>query len=128
MATELRLGGVDEFLAELDRLAPDLTTDARALQADNAERAAANLRAAYHVVSGELRKSVEVARESSTSPTRVFTRISVTARHAGFYEFGTHRSAPHPTFTPIVRRSREQFREDVIARVEARGLEVTGRG
>ena len=128
MATELRLGGVDEFLAELARLAPELATEARALQADNAEQAASNLRAAYHVVSGELRQSVEVARESSTSPARVFTRISVTSRHAGFYEFGTHRSAPHPTFTPIVRRAREAFRDEVINRVESRGLEVSGRG
>ena len=99
-----------------------------ALQASNAEQAASNLRAAYPVVSGELRDSIEVVREGSTSPARVFTRISVTSRHAGFYEFGTHRSAPHPTFTPIVRRAREQFRDDVIQRVEARGLQVSGRG
>jgi HK97 gp10 family phage protein len=126
MATELRIDGLDEFLAELERLAPELTAEARSEQAQEAERIAANLRAAYPIVTGELRNSVQVARASSTSPHRVFTRIAVTARHAAFYEFGTHRTEPHPTFTPIVRRGREAFLLEIIERVKARGLEVNG--
>jgi HK97 gp10 family phage protein len=126
MATELRIDGLDAFVDELERLAPELVAEARAEQAAEAERIADNLRAAYPVVTGELRNSVLVQRESSTSPLRVFTRVAVTAGHAAFYEFGTHRTEPHPVFTPIVRRGREAFLQDVIDRVEARGLVVNG--
>jgi len=127
MASEMKLRGIDEFLAELQRLAPELTAEARARQADRAEQTAAALRAAYPVVTGELRNSIEVQRESSNSPARVFTRVTVTSRHAGFYEFGTRHAPPHPTFTPILRRGREAFLDEMIDRVGARGLEVHGR-
>jgi HK97 gp10 family phage protein len=126
MASELRLTGVDELLAELERLAPELAAEARTRQDTIAQQTADVLRSAYPVVSGELRDSIEVTRESSHSAVRVFTRIEVTARHAMFYEFGTHNTPAHPTFTPIVRRGREAFLDAIVARVEARGLEVSG--
>ena len=126
MATELRLGGVDELLAELERLAPDLAAEARPLQASSAEQTASNLRAAYPIDTGELGRSVEVVREGSSSEARVFTRVTVTAPHAGFFEFGTRYMPPTPTFTPIVRRGREEFLMTMIGRVKARGLHVRG--
>jgi hypothetical protein len=126
MASALKLGGVDAFLAELTRLAPELASEAASLQAAIAEQAATTLRAAYPSVTGGLRASVEVQREGSASPARVFTRLVVTAPYAGFVEFGTSRTAPRPSFVPISRRSREDFVRAVIARVKARGLGVTG--
>lgn len=126
MPADLKLSGVDEFLKELEALAPDLATEAGPLQAEHADAAAAELRAAYPERTGELRRSIQVARESSHSAYRRFTSVSILSPYAGFYEFGTSRSAPHPTFTPIMRRSREGFLSAIIARVRARGLTVQG--
>lgn len=126
MPSELRLRGVDELIAELDQLVPALAAEVRAVQAAEAQQTASELRAAYPVVTGELRNSVRVLAEPSNSPGRVFTRVEVASDHAGFYEFGTARTAPHPTFTPVTRRGREAFLTEVIRRVEARGLVVNG--
>jgi HK97 gp10 family phage protein len=126
MATELKLTGVDELLAELARLAPDLTAEASTLERTIAEQTAEQLRAALPVVTGRLRASVQVQRESSTSPARVFTRIAVTAPYAEHVEYGTHRTPPRPVFVPITRRGREAFAKAVSAAVKATGLKVTG--
>ena len=126
MPTVMKLSGVDELLAELNGLAPDLTTEAVALQQDAATDTAAELRAAYPSITGQLRGSVRVLRESSISPARVFTRVEVTAPYAHFYEFGTTRTAAAPTFVPITRRGRERFVRAVIDRVRARGLTIGG--
>ena len=126
MSSTLRLAGVPELLAELARLAPDLAGDAASLQAAIAEQTATTLRATYPSVSGGLRAGVTVEREGSSSPARVFTRVTSNADYAGFYEFGTSRTVPVPTFVPITRRGREDFVRAVIARVRAQGLGVSG--
>jgi hypothetical protein len=126
MATKMQFGGFDEFLADLARLAPDFAAETARLEATIAEQTAEQLRAAYHVVTGRLQASVVVQRESSTSPARVFTRVAVTAPYANYYEFGTARTAPHPTFVPIVNRGRERFLKAVAALVRGEGLKVTG--
>jgi hypothetical protein len=126
MATELRLNGVDELLAELTSLAPDLAAETGPLELAIAEETAENLRTSYPVVSGELAGSVQVERASSSSPARVFARVVVRSPHAEFFEFGTSRMGPSPTFVPISRRGREAFVRAVIDRVRARGLEVSG--
>ena len=126
MSAKLTLGGVDELLAELARLAPDLTTEAVALQQTIAHQTAAAIRAAYPSVTGTLRGSVQVDRLSSTSPARVFTSVTVTAPYAHFVEFGTATTTPTPAFVPLTRIGREQFTQAVIARVKARGLVVGG--
>lgn len=126
MASLLKLTGIDELLAELARLAPDLAAEAAPLQLSTAEATADELRAAYPVVTGRLRASVQVEREGSISPARVFTRIAVTAPYAEFFEFGTSRLPPRPTFIPVTNDGRRAFRDAVVARVESRGLTVTG--
>ena len=126
MSAVMKLGGVDELLAELERLAPGLTTEAIALQQTIAQGAADELRAALPVASGELRASVRVQRESSHSPVRVFSELSVTAPYAHFVEFGTADTAPRPAFVPITRRARETFVKAVIQRVRDRGLVIGG--
>jgi len=126
MAAALRLTGVDELLAELQLLAPDLAAEVGPLQQSIANETAAAIRAAYPSVTGTLRNSVRVARESSTSPARVFTRIEVTAPYAHFVEFGTVTTTATPAFVPLTRIGRERFTDAVIARVRARGLVVGG--
>jgi len=126
MATELKLTGVDELLDELRRLTPDLTADAVTLERTIAEQTAEQLRAALPVVTGRLRASVQVQRESSVSPARVFTRIAITAPYAEHVEYGTSRVPPRPVFVPITRRGREAFAKAVSAAVKATGLHVTG--
>ena len=48
------------------------------------------------------------------------------APYANYYEFGTARTAPHPTFVPIVNRGRQAFLKAVAALVRGEGLQVTG--
>lgn len=126
MPSHLKLTGVDELLAELEKLTPELTTEAAQLQQRIANTTAAELRGAYAVVTGRLRESVRVVREVSNSPARIFSRIEVTAPYAHFYEFGTVATGPRPTFVPITRRGRETFVTAVIDRVKATGLVVRG--
>lgn len=126
MATKMKFGGFDEFLADLARLAPDFSSETARLEETMAEQTAAQLRAAYHRVSGALIASVRVQREPSTSPARLFTRVVVDAPYANYYEFGTVYTEPHPTFVPIVSRGREAFLKAVAAMVRGEGLQVTG--
>ena len=126
MASKLTLGGVDELLAELGRLAPALTTEAIGLQQAIATETAAAIRAAYPSVTGTLRASVQVARLNSTSPARVFTEVTVTAPYAHFVEFGTATTTPTPAFVPLTRIGRDHFAQAVINRVKAHGLVVGG--
>ena len=126
MATRMILTGVDELLAEMARLSPDLAAEAVGLQIAAANDTADALRAALPVATGVLRGSVQVQREGSISPARVFTRIAVTAPYAEFVEFGTSRTAPTPAFVPITRRGREAFVKTIIGRVRDRGLTIHG--
>ena len=126
MANQLILGGVEELLAELARLAPDLTAETILLQQQITQDTADELRAALPVASGELRASVQVQRESSNSPARVFSQISVNAPYAHFVEFGTHDTAPQPAFVPVTRRGRETFVKAVVDKVRDRGLVIGG--
>ena len=126
MPTELKLAGVDELLEDLLRLAPDLAAEAATLERTIGEQTAAAIRAGYPIVTGQLRRSVQVQRGTSSSPARVFTEISVTAPYAEAVEFGTSRTVPRPNFVPASRRGREAFVRAVIARVRAEGLKVAG--
>jgi len=126
MPAELKLTGFDEFIVDLARLAPEFAAETARLEQTITEETAETLRAAYPVVSGELRDSVRVEPGDSRSPERVFTRVAVTAPYATFFEFGTARTTPHPTFVPIVRRGREAFLKAVIALVRGQGLKVSG--
>ena len=126
MATTLTLGGVDEFLAELARLAPDLAADAGPIERAIATETADQIRAAFPSVTGALRASVQVNPESSASPHRVFTEIAVTAPYAHFVEFGTADRAPAAVFVPLTRRGKERFVKAMIDQVRARGMVVGG--
>jgi HK97 gp10 family phage protein len=126
MGAKLILSGVDELLAEISRLSPDLTTEAIGLQQSIANETAAAIRAAYPSATGALRASVQVERLSSSSPARVFTQVTVTSPYAEYVEFGTATTTPTPAFVPLTRIGRERFTQTVIDRVKAKGLVVGG--
>jgi len=126
MASELRLGGIAELLAALERLAPALATKAAAVQQTIADETAEAIRAGSPSVTGTLRASVVVERAASTSPVRVFARVVVGAPYAEHVEFGTSRTAPAAVFVPAARRGREAFVKAVVGQVRAAGLTVTG--
>jgi hypothetical protein len=126
MSAKLTLRGVDDLLAELARLAPDLTREASTLQHTIAEDTVTAIRAAYPSVTGRLRNSVRAERLSSGSRSRVFTEVTVAAPYAHFVEFGTATTRPRAAFVPLTRQGRERFAAAVIDRVEARGLVVKG--
>ena len=126
MATKMILGGVDELLAEITRLAPDLTQEAIGLQQSIANETVAAIRTAYPAATGALRASVQVERLSSTSPARVFTQVTVTSPYVEYVEFGTATTTATPAFVPLTRIGRERFTDAVIQRVKNRGLVVGG--
>jgi Bacteriophage HK97-gp10, putative tail-component len=127
MPNRVELGGVDELLDELERLAPGLTAEAAPLQATAADRAADALRAAYHRgTTGLLADSVAVVTEAGRTPHRLFTRVVNRAPYAGYYEFGTRRSRAFPTFVPITRRARRELVQRIADLVRQHGLDVRG--
>jgi len=126
MPSAIRWSGLEAFLDELGRLGPDLADEAAIEQRAIAEATADTLRAAYPVVTGRLRASVQVEYPGSASPARRFAQLVVGAPYAEFVEFGTARTRPSPAFVPISRRGREAFVKAVVARVRDRGFHVTG--
>jgi HK97 gp10 family phage protein len=126
MPSTLQLAGIDELLAALEHLAPDLAAEAAPLEQSMAEATADELRAAYPIVTGHLRATVQVARLSATTSARVATAVTAGAPYAEHVEFGTARMPGRPTFVPITRRGRQAFARTIIDRVRGRGLQVTG--
>ena len=115
------LTGVDELLAELARLAPDLTAEARTLQQSIAtDTAAAHPRRAMPAVTGraagQCRRSNARARPV---PRACLREVAVTAPYAHFRRI-RHRATrrPTPAFVPITRLGRERFADAVIGRVK----------
>jgi hypothetical protein len=126
MPSELRLGGVDVLIAELERTSPDLA-DETAPEIENAtDRTETRTRDAYPVVSGDLRDGVRKVPVSTGRRYRLHTRVVSGAAHAHFYEFGTVRTRAHPTFLPIARQEQVAMVKRVVAIVRAHGLQVTG--
>lgn len=126
MASELRLGGVKELIAELETLVPDFVTATTPLGRAHAEQTADALRAAYPSITGQLRASVAVDTAAGKRPGRTFARVVARAPYAEWFEFGTAHAAPSPTFVPTTRRGRATFVGAVVAFVRGQGFQVTG--
>ena len=125
MPATLTLTGFDALLQALERLAPDLTDAAGALESAIAAEAVQALRARVPLHTGRLRNSIQATR-TTTSGARVRTAIVMGAPYAHFVEFGTARTPARPAFVPITRRARERFVTAVVDRVRNEGLTVTG--
>lgn len=117
--------GVRAFLPELLALPAALGRRAAPIVDDNAEAAADELRQAYPRITGALQDGVGTV-AISTDPAVAKRRVVSRAPHAAFYDFGTSRQRPRPTFVPIVSKGERQMIRDVSRMLEDEGLRVRG--
>lgn len=138
MAVEIK--GMQEFRQMLMNLPEDLQREARSIVTAAAERTAAQARSKYReVATGD---AMALADHVNVSVTDKKESIRATVWnqlwYSSWYEFGTQTRArkrgrggtgaapPRPTLIPIARRERRQMRDDLIAMVRGKGLEVRG--
>ena len=132
-----RLDGFAELRTALRSLPKELVVEAQRIIEANANGAAATIKAAYPVRSGNLRDGVYV-RRSEVSTFAGGAIVVNAAKHAHLYEFGTQvrrvdktgqnggAMPPNPTFIPVMQRKRQQMYEQLIELLERNGLTVTG--
>ena len=126
MASRVVLSGVDELIAELQRLPAHLRDEGNGILAASARRTRDLVSGAYKVITGTLAGSVKIVGVSSSSPYRLRARVESQAPYARFYEFGTARQPSRPTFVPIAQREQTSAMKKIVALVRSTGLEVTG--
>lgn len=125
MPNRLVLGGFDELRAELKSLAPDLQRESSPVLARFADRAKAQIAAAYPAITGALRAGVAVVARQARGIATLLT-LQSNAPYAHIYEFGSARQRPRPTFLPIQDRERRESVVAVAELVKAKGLQVIG--
>jgi Bacteriophage HK97-gp10, putative tail-component len=135
MPATLRIDGLDDELDALTALPTTLRDQAAPLVRATADQAEATIRAAYPVVSGQLRDSLH--QETVETPAGIKVRLINDAPEAIWYEYGTvfrHTSLGYArgrmpaakVFVPEVMRDRRALIDDLIPVVEAEGLKVRG--
>jgi hypothetical protein len=134
--TRLFFEGLAELRAELRRLPGDLAAEATTIIFARAERAKADIVAAYPERSGDLKNHVSVSKANAGKyGAGVF--IKNTAKHAWLFEngsqarhtaIGANRGAMPPghVFVPIVMRQRRAMYADLKALLARKGLQVRG--
>jgi len=149
MSVELTWIGMKELLAELKKLPAELTELGTAIVKESAERAAAEVKAAYPIGPGDddyeggnLRKGVRVGGKRTGQYAMGWT-VRSTAPHAHMFETGTqvrynvsrnqmplkipaHRGFMPGSniFVPIMVVRRREMYEDLTALLESAGLDV----
>jgi len=134
---KLRIGGLEELRAELRNLAPMLRAQAQGLVFDAADRAKAEIVAAYPQRTGNLRRGVTIQKDFGQF--YVAVQIRSRAKHAWLYEHGsvarhyvtvdgrdhlTGSMPARPTFEPIMARRRRALNDALIELVRSQGLTV----
>lgn len=133
--------GLKELMAELKKLPQDLTELGEVIVREAADRAAADVKAAYPVGPGNdehdggaLRKGVRVGKQRKGSFAVGYV-VRSTAPHASIFENGTQTRQTKlgynrgfmpgsNIFVPIMVRGRREMYEDLTALLEQAGLEV----
>ena len=135
MPATLRLEGLAALAADLSRLPTTLRDQSRPVVTRAADTAEATIRAAYPVVTGDLRGGLH--QTTVETATGVKVRLVNESIHALWYEFGTElrqtalgytrgRMPAAKVFVPTAMAEKREMVEDVIAVVEAEGLRVHG--
>jgi hypothetical protein len=132
--------GLDELRAELLALPDALTGEASHILEAAANAAAADIKAGYHVVTGELRDGLTVTQRSAGRFGAAFT-VRNTSRLAWLYDNGSQarhwlsgkstgtmwgKTAPTHLFVGTVIRRRRSMYEALKALVARHGLTVSG--
>lgn len=135
MPSQFRIDGLDDLKAALRRLPHELTAEASEIVIANAQKAKADIIAAYPRRTGNLKNHVSVTTVSSTYSTGAI--VKNTAKHAWLFENGTQARhtdiganrgsmpAGH-VFVPIVIRQRRVMYERLRALLVEHGLSVSG--
>jgi hypothetical protein len=126
VGAKMQLTGVEMLLASLQHLRPELMQGAEPILKKHAEQAAAMIRAVYPLgETGELKAGVQVL-EKPPAGARVTDRLVSLAPYASYYEFGTARQRPRPTFFPISSRAQAAAVKEIVSLVTTQGLDVKG--
>jgi hypothetical protein len=139
VSTTLEIRGLDDLKAALRALPATLASAATPIVIGAAEGAGATIKAAYPVVTGNLRQGVTVTIKSANAG-GVVAIVKSGARHAWIYEHGTQTrqtklganrgrmpAPPTPVFIPTMMRARRAMYAELGALLEAQGLTVVTR-
>ena len=132
----LQLQGLEELRAALRKLPSELKAEARHIVDGAANGAAADIKAAYPVRTGNLRDGVSVE-HTDPSTFAAGAIVKNKSKHAWIFENGTqarhnalgaNRGAMPPgrVFIPTVIKKRRQMQDKLIDLVKRQGLQVTG--
>jgi len=138
VSATLTITGLEELRAALRTLPTELAGEAQHVVVGAANGAAADIRGAYPVRTGNLRDHVTV-RDLPSGPTGAAAKVVSSARHAALFEVGTqarHTSIganrgtmpPGHVFVPRVIRARRLMVQQLVDLVRRAGLTVTGYG
>jgi hypothetical protein len=134
--TQVSWTGLDELMASLQTLAPDLAAEANNILLAGLQDAKTAIDAAYPFHTGNLKRGLVI--RPAVGPTKGGATLVQTAPHGGLYEFGTKlrtnkagqnrgASPKHPTFIPIAAAHQKTALAAVVARLYAHGAaSVTG--
>jgi hypothetical protein len=140
MASQVKWNGMEELRAALRQLPEDLTMEATRIVEGAANGAAAQIKAGYPVITGNLRDGVMVTHRDKGK----FTAGAVvrnTAKHAWLYDNGSQerhwasgkstgkmwgKSAPTHLFVKTVIRARKSMYAQLKDLLERKGLKVSG--
>lgn len=125
MPVRMELKGFDELLRELETLPATLRAASDPILLRHARVGEAQVKAAYPVVTGNLRDGVTIEERVARGVAVLYTLRSGSP-HAHLYEFGTAHTAPKATFLPITDRERRAATVAVADVVRAEGLTVGG--
>jgi hypothetical protein len=121
----MELKGFDDLLRELATLPSTLRAASDPILLRHARVGESQLKAAYPVVTGNLRDGVQIEERVARGVAVLYTLRSGSP-HAHLYEFGTAHTAPKATFLPITERERRAATVAVAEIVRAEGLTVEG--
>ena len=129
MSVSFEIRGLDALIRDLQQLPTALKGDATTIVIDAAQKAHAEIVAAYPVVTGNLQRGVKVTVEA-IGPHGVSAKVRSSAPHAWLYEHGRSRwgqisDPPVPVFIPTLMRTRRAMYGQLAALLEQHGLDVT---
>lgn len=126
MAMRMILGGFDELQKELAALPETARAGSAAIEQRYAQATQAEVKAAYPIITGNLRAGVKVTEKQPEGKLAVDLELASSAPHAHLYEYGSAHQPPRATFQPIAERGQREATGAVISYVEGLGLKVRG--
>ena len=125
MASDLKLSGFDDLLAELAALPTAARDESKPLLVAHARRAQAAIVAGYPEITGRLRAGVQIIERAARGAAAIYSLVS-SAPYAHIVEFGSARTRPRANFLPVSSGEQRASVVAVAGIVESKGLTVRG--